>query len=67
MFQVGDIVQVIIVPKKYKQYDIAGATGVVKTVYSNNIRIHISSYYNEELVITMKNQKKEIFILKKMS
>lgn len=48
MFQVGDIVQVIIVPKKYKQYDIAGATGVVKTVYSNNIRIHISSYYNEE-------------------
>lgn len=30
MFQVGDIVQVIIVPKKYKQYDIAGATGVVK-------------------------------------
>ena len=44
MFQVGDIVQVIIVPKKYKQYDIAGATGVVKTVYSNNIRIHISSY-----------------------
>lgn len=48
MFQVGDIAQVIIVPKKYKQYDIAGATGVVKTVYSNNIRIHISSYYNEE-------------------
>ena len=43
MFQVGDIVQVIIVPKKYKQYDIAGATGVVKTVYSNNIRIHISN------------------------
>ena len=35
MFQVGDIVQVIIVPKKYKQYDIAGATGVVKTVYLN--------------------------------
>ena len=60
MFQVGDIVQVIIVPKKYKQYDIAGATGVVKTVYSNNIR-------NISLVITMKNQKKEIFILKKMS
>ena len=26
MFQVGDIVQVIIVPKKYKQYDITGAT-----------------------------------------
>ena len=48
MFQVGDIVQVIIVPKKYKQYDIVGATGIVKTVYSNNIRIHISSYYNEE-------------------
>ena len=43
MFQVGDIVQVIIVPKKYKQYDITGATGIVKTVYSNNIRIHISS------------------------
>ena len=48
MFQVGDIVQVIIVPKKYKQYDITGATGIVKTVYSNNIRIHISSYYNEK-------------------
>lgn len=48
MFQVGDIVQVIIVPKKYKQYDIAGATGIVKIVYSNNIRIHISNYYNEE-------------------
>lgn len=48
MFQVGDIVQVITVPKKYKQHDIAGATGIVKTVYSNNIRIHISSYYNEE-------------------
>lgn len=32
MFQVGDIVQVIIVPKKYKQYDITGATGIVKTV-----------------------------------
>lgn len=42
MFQVGDIVQVIIVPKKYKQYDIAGATGVVKTVYSNNIRTKMS-------------------------
>lgn len=48
MFQVGDIVQVIIVPKKYKQYDITGATGIVKTVNSNNIRIHISSYYNEK-------------------
>ena len=48
MFKIGDIVQVITVPKKYKQYDIAGATGIVKTVYSNNIRIHISSYYNEE-------------------
>lgn len=48
MFQVGDIVQVIIVPKKYKQYDITGAAGIVKTVYSNNIRIHISSYYNEK-------------------
>ena len=33
MFQVGDIVQVIIVPKKYKQYDITGATGIVKTVH----------------------------------
>ena len=32
MFQVGDIVQVITVPKKYKQHDIAGATGIVKTV-----------------------------------
>ena len=48
MFQVGDIVQVITVPKKYKQYDIEGAMGTVKTVYSNNIRIHIPSYYNEE-------------------
>lgn len=48
MFQIGDIVQVIIVPKKYKQYDIAGAIGIVKTVCSNNIRIHISSYYNEK-------------------
>lgn len=49
MFQVGDIVQVIIVPKKYKQYDIAGATGVVKTVYSNNIRIHISKEEEEKI------------------
>lgn len=48
MFQVGEQVQVIIVPKKYKQYDIEGAMGTVKTVYSNNIRIHIPSYYNEE-------------------
>lgn len=48
MFQVGEQVQVTIVPKKYKQYDIAGAMGTVKTVYSNNIRIHIPSYYNEE-------------------
>ena len=48
MFQVGEQVQVTIVPKKYKQYDIAGAMGTVKTIYSNNIRIHIPSYYNEE-------------------
>ena len=33
MFQVGDIVQVIIVPKKYKQYDIAGATGVINSLF----------------------------------
>lgn len=48
MFQVGEQVQVTIVPKKYKQYDIAGAMGTIKTIYSNNIRIHIPSYYNEE-------------------
>lgn len=48
MFQVGDIVQVITVPKKYMEYDIAGAIGVVKAFCSSNIRIHIPSYYNKE-------------------